>query len=104
MKSKLFCLLAGVALLGLAGAASAQEPIQLSDNQMDKVTAGATSTGIGIGAAVGTMFSGVSLEIDTAVVGHNAIAFGDVASVAASFTPGPGAAAASGLSLLLTSP
>ena len=104
MKKALFSLLAGVAMLGLAGAANAQSPVPLSNAQMDGVTAGATSIGVGLGGAFGTLFSGSAITIDTAVLGPNAAAIGDVTSAAASFTPGPGAVATSGLSIILTSP
>ncbi|HLI12770.1 MAG TPA: hypothetical protein VKY65_14350 [Alphaproteobacteria bacterium] len=104
MKTRLFSLLAGVALLGLATAANAQSPVQLSDSQMDVVTAGATSTALGGAAAFGTLFSGNLVTLATAVNGPNAAALGDVVSIAASFSPGPGAAAASALTIVLTSP
>lgn len=110
MNTKLFSLLAGVAMLALAGAANAQEPaqaqgpVQLTSNQMDHVTAGATSVGIGAGGAFGTLFSGTAITIATAVVGKNAAAAGDVVSVASSFSPGPGAVAGSALQIVLTSP
>lgn len=109
MKDKLFSLIAGAAILGLAGVANAEDrshqtPIQLTNAQLDGVTAGATAIGVGLGAAFGTLFSGVAIGIDTAVLGHNAAAVASVTSASASFTPGPGAAAASALSILLTSP
>jgi hypothetical protein len=104
LKTKLFSLLAGVAMLGFAGAANAQGPVQLSDSQMDHVTAGATSIGVGLGAALGTLFSGTTIQIDTAVAGKNAAAQGNVVSAAASFSPGPSAAAVSVLQMVLTSP
>jgi len=37
-----FSFIAGVSMLALTGIASAQEPVKLTDAQMDKVTAGAT--------------------------------------------------------------
>jgi hypothetical protein len=109
MKNRLFPLLAGAAILALAGTASAEDrnhpaPVRLSDAQMDGVTAGATAIGIGAGAAVGTLFSGTAILVNTAVAGPNAAAVGDVVSAAASFTPGPGAAAASALNVILVSP
>lgn len=104
MKSKLLSLLAGAAMFGLASAAYAQGPVQLTNNQLDNVTAGATATSLGFGGAVGTLFSGVAITADTGVLGANAAADGDVLSIAASFSPGPGAAAASQLTIVLTSP
>lgn len=47
MKNKLFSLVAGAALMALAGTAFAGQPQQLSDRQMDGVTAG----GVGIANA-----------------------------------------------------
>ena len=53
MKRKLWSLLAGAALIALAGAASAGQPVSLTDTQMDRVTAGdfafATANSIPIG-------------------------------------------------------
>ena len=40
MSSKFLSLITGVSALALAGAAFAAEPVQLSDTQMDEVTAG----------------------------------------------------------------
>ncbi|HKT20089.1 MAG TPA: hypothetical protein VJR47_18695 [Stellaceae bacterium] len=109
MKTGFLPLLAGAALLALAGTASAGDrtpsaPLRLSDAQMDGVTAGATAIGVGFGAAAGTLFSGTAIEVATQVVGPNAAAAGDVISAAASFTPGPGAAAVSQLQMILVSP
>jgi hypothetical protein len=43
MTNKLFSLVAGAALLALAGAAYAGEPLKLSSGQMDKITAGGSA-------------------------------------------------------------
>jgi hypothetical protein len=48
---KLCVLLAGASLLALAGVANAAQP--LSDNQMDRVTAGAAAGATGAAAALG---------------------------------------------------
>ncbi len=109
MKTTLFPLLAGAAILALSGTAFAGEsnhtaPLRLSDMQMDGVTAGATAIGVGAGAALGTLFSGTAIQVNTAVAGPNAAAVGNVISAAASFTPGPSAAAASALNMILVSP
>jgi hypothetical protein len=109
MKNRILSLAAGAALVLAAGTAFAADrdhaaPVQLSDAQMDGVTAGATSIGVGAGAAVGTLFSGTAIAINTAVAGPNAAALGGVTSAAASFTPGPTAAAASALNMILVSP
>jgi hypothetical protein len=45
MKRKMLSLLAGAAMLGSIGAASAAEPTTLNDEQMDAVSAGATIVG-----------------------------------------------------------
>jgi len=97
-------LLAAAAMVAFATAANAQGPVQLSDVQMDNVTAGATSIGTGFGGAIGSLASAVGVTISTAVFGHNAFALGDVTSIAASFSPGPHAFASSTLSLGLTTP
>lgn len=41
---KVFATLAALSAIGLSGAASAQEPVQLTSAQMDQVTAGASSS------------------------------------------------------------
>lgn len=51
MKTQFFSLLAGASLIALAGAASAAQP--LSDNQMDRVTAGAAAAATGQALALG---------------------------------------------------
>lgn len=104
MNMKLLSLVASVALIGLAGSASAKDLKPLTNAQMDHVTAGATSITVGSGIAAGTIFSGVGVSLATAVMGHNAFGAGDVKSIAASFTPGPSAFAASGISAILVSP
>ena len=109
MKTGLLPLLAGAAIVALAGTASAGDrtpsaPLRLSDAQMDGVTAGATSIGVGLGAAAGTLFSGTAIQIATQVVGPNAAAARAAVAAAASFTPGPSAAAVSQLQMILVSP
>lgn len=57
---KLLTAAAATALLSLAGLANAAEPLQLSDNQMDSVSAGQSSSVSTGGAAVfGTLTSAV---------------------------------------------
>lgn len=104
MKTKLLSLVASVALIGLAGSASAKDLQPLSNAQMDHVTAGATSITVGAGIAAGTILSGVGVTLATQVIGPNAAALGDVTSIAASFSPGPTAVAGSQLQAVLTSP
>lgn len=61
MTNKLLSLVAGAALLALAGTANAGQPQQLSDNQMDGVTAG----GVGIANAAALALGEVSAETIT---------------------------------------
>ena len=104
MTKTLYSLLAAGAMLAVATAAQAQGPVQLSDVQLDNVTAGATAIGSGFGGAGGSILAGTSVTINTAVHGHGAFAFGDIASIAASAHHGPSAFASSTLSLGVTSP
>jgi hypothetical protein len=46
MRSKVVGLLTAAALLASIGTASAKDPVKLTDNQLDKVTAGATAADI----------------------------------------------------------
>jgi predicted small lipoprotein YifL len=46
MRGKILSLVAAAALLASVGAANAKGPVTLTDNQLDKVTAGATAAGI----------------------------------------------------------
>jgi UDP-N-acetylglucosamine enolpyruvyl transferase len=46
MRGKVLSLVAAAALLASVGAANAKGPVTLTDNQLDKVTAGATAAGI----------------------------------------------------------
>jgi hypothetical protein len=63
--SKLLSALVGLAMLGSVGAASAAEPMTLSDAQMDSVVAaGNTSSGVGIG-----QFGLVNLAIASIIAG-----------------------------------
>jgi hypothetical protein len=71
MTNKLFSLVAGAALLALAGTANAGQPLQLSDRQMDGVTAGGVATANAASVAFGEVLSNTvsitSTNIDTAV-------------------------------------
>ena len=46
MRGKVLSLVAAAALLASVGAANAKGPVMLTDNQLDKVTAGATAADI----------------------------------------------------------
>jgi hypothetical protein len=48
--TKLLSALVGVSMLGLVGAASAAEPVTLTDTQLDSVAAGALNVNVGTGA------------------------------------------------------
>lgn len=104
MNKALYAALVGAALLGLTGAASAREPMQLTNAQLDNVTAGATSVTLFAGGALGNLGSAVVVTAANAVLGTNAAAAADVTSIATSTIPGPGAQAVSGLVVTLTSP
>ena len=68
---KMYSLLTAGALLAFAGPAFAGQPLQLTDGQMDKVTAGFLSTanagGIAIGDFEGVSQSQVETEVNTLV-------------------------------------
>jgi len=103
--TKIFsALCAGVALLAFAGMANAQQPMQLSDAQLDHVTAGATSNALGQLAGSGTIFASGFISLATAVAGSTAAGAGTVLMESASFSGTPTATAASALGLALTSP
>lgn len=102
MIKTIYSVIAAGAILALITQAHAGQ--QLTDAQLDNVTAGATAIGTGLGAAGGSLASGVSVNINTAVHGHSAFAIGDVTSIAASAHHGPGAFASSSLSLGVVSP
>jgi len=68
MTKKLSTLVAGAALLALAGTAHAGQPLQLSDNQMDGVTAGANALANAAAAAFGELFSDTNTQTSTNTV------------------------------------
>jgi len=70
MSKKLSSLIAGAALLGLAGTAYAGQPVPLSDNQMDGVTAGAPNNAFANAAALalGEVLSNTNTQTSTNVV------------------------------------
>lgn len=84
MTKTFLAVLAGAAMIAVAGAASAHEPMQLSNAQLDQVTAGAIAVGTGSGFAIGTVGGGVSININTQAIGHFAFAAGDITSISAS--------------------
>lgn len=66
MTTKLFSLFAGAALLALAGTANAGQ-LQLSDRQMDGVTAGGTALADAAALALGEAFSDTATQTSTNV-------------------------------------
>lgn len=104
MTKTLSALFTGVAVLAFAGMANAQQPMQLSDAQLDHVTAGATSTAAAALAGSGTIFASGFINLATAVAGTTAAGTGTVLMESASFNGTPTANAASALALALTSP
>jgi hypothetical protein len=103
MKKALFCALAGAAMLSLAGAASAQ-PLQLTNAQLDRVTAGATSLSTFTGVVSGNISAALVLLSTNTVAGTTASAISSITGAAASTVPGIGASAADTLTVTLTSP
>jgi hypothetical protein len=67
MIKKLLPLAAGAALFTLASAASAAQPAQLSDQQMDGVTAGGTAIGNAAALALGEAMSDTITQTSTNV-------------------------------------
>ena len=57
MTRKLSSLLAGVAVLALAGVAHAGEPLKLTNGQMDKVSAGSTAVANATAGALGELLA-----------------------------------------------
>jgi hypothetical protein len=68
MKTAICSALAGAALLGFASAASAAEPVQLSDAQMDGVTASGAAAAFAASATLGDLVSDTVAVTQTLVV------------------------------------
>ncbi len=68
MTNKLFSLVAGAALLALAGTAHAGQPLQLSDHQMDGVTAGGAALANSAALALGEIATDTVTQTSTNVV------------------------------------
>jgi hypothetical protein len=85
MKTAICSALAGAALLASAGVASAGEPVELSDVQMDGVTAGAQAEALAAAATQGDLLSETLAETETlAEDGFFAAAEAESAGLAAS--------------------
>jgi hypothetical protein len=67
MTNKLFSMAAGAALLALAGTAYAGQPQQLSDRQLDGVTAGGTAIANGASLALGEVLADTATQTSTNV-------------------------------------
>ena len=90
MTMKFCSLLAGAALLALAGTAQAGQPLALSDNQLDTVTAGAAAT-----ANAGALALGDFLTFTTTQTATDAVtSIGSIHQVGAAFGGSFAAAAA----------
>jgi hypothetical protein len=68
MTKKFFSLVAGAALLALAGTAYAGQPLSLSDKQMDGVTAGATALANAAALALGEVLADTTTQTSTNTV------------------------------------
>jgi len=68
MTKKQLSFVAGAALLALAGTAYAEQPMQLTDKQMDGVTAGATALANAAAAAFGELFADTATQTSTNTV------------------------------------
>lgn len=68
MTNKLFSLVAGTALLALAGTAHAGQPLQLSEHQMDRVTAGGAALANAAALALGEIAADTATQTSTNVV------------------------------------
>lgn len=68
MTNKFYSLVAGAALIALAGTAQAGQPLQLSDHQMDKVTAGGVALANGAALALGEIATDTVTQTSTNVV------------------------------------
>jgi hypothetical protein len=67
MKYKLLSLVAGGALLAIAGTAHAGQPMQLSAAQMDQVTAGGTGIANAAAVALGDVLADTATQTSTNV-------------------------------------
>lgn len=87
-------IMAGLSLLALVSSANAQEPIRLSELQMDEVTAGYTATAIAsaVGAAASNLSSATTVVTNTdvnSISPPHALSSAASAAAAVSFwTPG----------------
>ena len=90
MTRKLSSLLAGVAVLALAGAAQAGEPQKLTNVQMDKVAAGSTAVANATAAALGELLADTLTQTATNIdhtsgfpPGQSVVALGQAQALAA---------------------
>ena len=95
-----------IVLSGLALCANAQEARRLTDNQLDRVTAGITASASGSGTAKGAL-SGSASDVNTTVTptaSQGTLAAGQVTASAVASGPGTVATASSVLVLSVVSP
>ena len=100
MKTKFRFLLAGAALIVLAGVANAGQTVVLSDTQMDRVTAGtsAAATAVPGAVAMGDLFTFTQTASATNAVPDLSAFGGTSAKAAAGSSLFPALAASSGMS------
>ena len=91
-----------VLLLSSVATAFAGSPTQLTDAQLDKVNAGSIAIASGVGAAQGSTQATTTAVTGTAIGPGDALASGQVTSIAASQSDGAGTIAAARLSLSLS--
>jgi len=90
MTRKLSSLLAGVAVLALAGAAHAGEPLKLTNGQMDRVSAGSTAVANAAAGALGELLADTLTQTSTAIDRASPTGHQFVASVAQAQALGAG--------------
>jgi hypothetical protein len=84
MKTKLFSAFVGTVMLAAAGVASAEEPLRLTDSQMDGVNAAGFAIGFATAGTIGDAISVTAAETDTLVIPGLAVALSQSAGIAAS--------------------
>jgi hypothetical protein len=83
MKTTFTSLVAGAAMLALAGVANAGEPVALSDSQMDTVSAGALALANAAALAIGNLGADTASATQTLADAANFVAIGQAASASA---------------------
>ena len=91
-----------IILLSSVAPAIAGTPIQLTDNQLDKVNAGSIALASGVGAAQGTTQATTIAATGTAIGPGDALASGQVTSISTSQSNGAETIAAAKLSISIS--